>query len=52
MVVHGVQHVFHPGLVYLRDGPSEDRRTKLVVIARDLDRELQASFSALGLEAV
>lgn len=52
MVVHGVQHVFHPPEV-LERWPSEDRRTKLVVIARDLDHEeLQASFSALGLEAV
>ena len=52
MVIHGVQHVFHPPEV-LERWPTEDRRTKLVVIARDLDHEeLKASFSALGLEAV
>ena len=52
MVIHGVQHVFHPPEV-LERWPSGDRRTKLVVIARDLDHgELKATFSALGLEAI
>lgn len=51
MVIHGVQHVFHSPEV-LERWPSEDRRTKLVVIARDVDHgELKASFSALGLDA-
>jgi G3E family GTPase len=51
MVIHGVQHVFHPPEV-LERWPSDDHRTKLVVIARDLDHgELQASFLALGLHA-
>ena len=36
VVVHGVQHVFHP-LTRLDSWPDEDRRSRLVVIARDLD---------------
>jgi G3E family GTPase len=52
MTIHGVQHVFHPPEV-LERWPSEDRRTKVVFIARDLDHaELRSCFSALGLEAV
>ncbi len=35
VVIHGVQHVFHPP-VMLEAWPSDDRRTRLVVIARDL----------------
>jgi G3E family GTPase len=34
-VVHGVQHMFHPP-VRLEEWPSEDQRTKLVFITRDL----------------
>ena len=37
VVVHGVQHVFHPPVV-LEQWPSEDRRSRLVFITRDLDR--------------
>jgi G3E family GTPase len=37
LVVHGVQHVFHPPR-HLPAWPSADRRTRLVFIARDLDR--------------
>jgi G3E family GTPase len=37
IVVHGVQHVFHPP-VRLAAWPSEDRRSRLVFIARELDR--------------
>ena len=52
MVIHGVQHVFHPPEV-LERWPTDDRRTKLVVIARDLNHEeLRASFAALGLAAI
>ncbi|MCC6467727.1 MAG: GTP-binding protein [Alphaproteobacteria bacterium] len=36
VVIHGVQHVFHPP-VMLEAWPSDDRRTRLVVIARDLE---------------
>ena len=46
VVVHGVQHVFHP-LSKLPAWPDPDRRSRLVLIARDLDldriaREFQA----------
>jgi G3E family GTPase len=39
LVVHGVQHVFHPP-VRLAAWPSDDRRTRLVFIVRDIDREI------------
>lgn len=35
VVIHGVQHVFHPP-VLLEAWPSDDHRTRLVLIARDL----------------
>ena len=38
IVIHGVQHLFHPP-VFLDQWPSEDRRTRLVFITRDIDRE-------------
>ena len=38
VVIHGVQHVFHPP-VFLDQWPSEDHRTRLVFITRDIDRE-------------
>lgn len=51
MVIHGVQHVFHPPEM-LEQWPGDDRRTRLVIIARDLNRdEVRNAFSALGLEA-
>ena len=51
MVIHGVQHVFHPPQL-LDAWPGEDRRTRLVVIAKELDHEeLIDCFSALGLMA-
>ena len=51
MVIHGVQHVFHPPQL-LESWPGDDRRTRLVVIAQDLDHaELRDCFSALGLQA-
>ncbi|MGP0088883.1 MAG: CobW family GTP-binding protein [Xanthobacteraceae bacterium] len=36
LVVHGVQHVFHPPS-YLERWPDADRRTRLVFITRDVD---------------
>jgi len=36
LVVHGVQHVFHPPS-YLERWPDADRRTRLVFITRDID---------------
>ncbi len=36
LVVHGVQHVMHPP-ARLPEWPDDDRRTRLVVITRDLD---------------
>ncbi len=39
IALHGVQHLFHPP-VMLDAWPDLDRRTRLVVIARDLDAEV------------
>ena len=36
LVLHGVQHIFHP-LVMLEEWPSEDRRSRIVFITRDID---------------
>ncbi len=36
LVIHGVQHVFHPP-EWLPAWPSEDRRTRIVFITRDID---------------
>ena len=38
VVLHGVQHLFHPP-VLLPQWPDEDRRTRIVFITRDLPRE-------------
>lgn len=38
MVVHGVQHVFHPPIA-LAGWPSADRRSRLVFIVRDIPRD-------------
>jgi G3E family GTPase len=38
LVIHGVQHVMHPP-VRLERWPDADRRTRIVVIARDLEPE-------------
>ena len=37
-MLHGVQHLFHPP-VLLPEWPSEDHRTRMVFITRDLPRE-------------
>ena len=39
IVVHGVQHVFHPPLE-LAAWPDDDRRTRLVFITRGIPRTL------------
>jgi G3E family GTPase len=53
VVVHGVQHVFHP-TVWLPQWPDDDHRTRLVFITRDLPehtiRELFEAF--LGVAGV
>jgi G3E family GTPase len=38
VVLHGVQHLFHPP-VLLPQWPSDDRRTRMVFITRDLPKE-------------
>ncbi len=38
VVIHGVQHLFHPP-VLLPQWPSEDRRTRMVFITRDMPKE-------------
>ncbi len=51
MVIHGVQHVFHPPEI-LDAWPSPDRSTRIVIIARDVDHlELRNCFAGLGLAA-
>ena len=50
MVIHGVQHVFHPPEV-LEHWPDDDRRSRIVLITRDLDHGLlRACFARFGLE--
>ncbi len=36
VVIHGVQHIVHPA-VMLKEWPSEDRRSRIVFITRDID---------------
>jgi G3E family GTPase len=46
VVLHGVQHLFHPP-VLLPEWPSEDRRTRIVFITRDLPQEtIEESLAA------
>jgi G3E family GTPase len=46
LVIHGVQHVMHPA-VRLDRWPDEDRRTRIVLITRDLSAgEVQPLFDA------
>jgi G3E family GTPase len=46
VVVHGVQHVFHPPAA-LERWPDDDRRTRLVFITRDIeDQTIRALFGA------
>jgi G3E family GTPase len=53
VVVHGVQHVFHP-TARLERWPDDDHRTRLVFITRDLpERTVSELFEAfLGAAAV
>lgn len=39
IVIHGVQHMFHPP-IQLESWPDDDRRSRLVFITRDLEREM------------
>jgi hypothetical protein len=52
--IHGVQHMFHAP-AFLERWPSDDRRSRLVFIARDLPREfaeaLLDTIEAEGREA-
>ena len=41
MVIHGVQHLFHPA-AFLTQWPNADRHSKLVFITRNIPRELLA----------
>lgn len=46
-VLHGVQHIFHPPVV-LKNWPSHDRRSRIVLIGRDLtDEFIGQSFAFL-----
>jgi hypothetical protein len=51
VVIHGVQHVFHPA-VQLPGWPDADTRTRIVLITRDLDpaavRRLFGAFIGAG----
>jgi G3E family GTPase len=48
VVVQGAQHLFHPP-VTLQSWPDEDRRTRIVFIARKLEREaVERLFSAVA----
>ncbi len=51
VVVHGVQHLFHPP-VLLKEWPSDDHRTRMVFITRDLPREAIEKTLAAFEEAV
>lgn len=49
VVVHGVQHLFHPP-VELEDWPSDDRRTRLVFITRDITADqLRGTLSLMTI---
>ena len=51
LVLHGVQHLFHPP-VLLPAWPDEDRRTRIVFITRDLPQEMiEASLAAFEAAA-
>lgn len=45
LVIHGVQHLFHDA-VTLPEWPSDDRRTRIVFITRDLPRDAVESLLA------
>ncbi|MBM3505833.1 MAG: GTP-binding protein [Alphaproteobacteria bacterium] len=39
VVIHGVQHIFHPAVMQ-KEWPSEDRRSRIVFITRDIDESV------------
>lgn len=44
IVVHGVQHIWHPPAI-LPEWPSEDRRSRIVFILRDMEKsDLQTAI--------
>ena len=48
VLINGVQHVVHPP-VHLPDWPDDDRRSRLVFIVRDMDRQrIEASLAAFN----
>jgi G3E family GTPase len=51
VVVHGVQHVFHPPL-RLERWPDSDHRTRLVFIVKDLSRDFVERFFAAATGAI
>jgi G3E family GTPase len=55
LVVHGVQHVFHPPIT-LQGWPSTDRRSRLVFIVRGIPREIientLSKFAAVSRAAI
>jgi len=50
VVLHGVQHLFHPP-VLLSEWPSDDHRTRIVFITRDLPRETIEESLAVYVDA-
>ena len=52
IVIHGVQHIFHPA-VMLKEWPSEDRRSRIVFITRDIgESALRDTLKMLGTREV
>ena len=43
LVIHGVQHLFHEPVLLPAWPPGDDRRSRLVFITRDLDRDTVAA---------
>ncbi len=51
VVLHAVQHLFHPP-VLLPEWPSDDHRTRMVFITRDLPRDaIERTLAAFEEEA-
>lgn len=50
-VIHGVQHIFHPP-VMLADWPSDDRRSRIVFITRDIDENAVRQTLAMLTEGI
>ena len=43
MVIHGVQHIFHP-VEWLKEWPDEDKSTRMVFITRDIKKTVIEEF--------